>query len=83
MEQVEITCSGVDYRSKAHWTKIEKLQVDFESLNIKKQDAAKFNENRMEIQGMLDDVNKDLDAQKSSIKTIEHFIDKYIPIRVQ
>ena len=36
MENVEITSSGVDYRSKAHWSKIEKLEVDVQDLYLKK-----------------------------------------------
>ena len=37
----------------------------------------------MQIQGQFDDINKDLDVQLNKIKTMEHFIDKYIPIRIQ
>jgi len=37
----------------------------------------------MQIQGEFDLINKDLDVQLNKIKSMEHFIDKYIPIRVQ
>ena len=36
----------------------------------------------MQIQTNFDEVNNDLDVQLNKIKTMEHFIDKYIPIRV-
>ena len=37
----------------------------------------------MMIQSQFDACNNDLDAHLNKIKTMEHFIDKYIPIRVQ
>ena len=37
----------------------------------------------MQIQGQFDRIHNDLDGQLNKIKTMEHFIDKYIPIRVQ
>ena len=37
----------------------------------------------MEIEGLFEQVHKDLDKGKNSIKTMEHFIDKYMPIRIQ
>ena len=37
----------------------------------------------MEIEGLFEQVHKDLDQSKNSIKTMEHFIDKYMPIRIQ
>ena len=37
----------------------------------------------MQIQGQFDTINENLDSQLNKIKTMEHFIDKYIPIRVQ
>ena len=37
----------------------------------------------MQIQSDFDSVHDDLDNHLNKIKTMEHFIDKYIPIRVQ
>ena len=37
----------------------------------------------MQIQHQFDSINNDLDVQLNKIKSMEHFIDKYVPIRVQ
>ena len=37
----------------------------------------------MEIQRELDTINKEIDKNENNIRKMEHFIDKYIPIRVQ
>lgn len=36
----------------------------------------------MQKQSQFDEINNDLDVQLNKLKTMEHFIDKYIPIRV-
>ena len=37
----------------------------------------------MQIQTQFDEINVQLDNQLNKIKTVMHFIDKYIPIRIQ
>ena len=32
---------------------------------------------------MFEDINDQIDVQKNKLMTMEHFIDKYIPIRIQ
>jgi hypothetical protein len=32
---------------------------------------------------MFEDINDQIDEQKNKLMTMEHFIDKYIPIRIQ
>ena len=48
-----------------------------------KQDKANFNEQRIEIQNIFGTINDSLDTNKNKIMTMEHFIDKYVPIRIQ
>jgi len=37
----------------------------------------------MQIQSQFDEINLNADKHLNQIKTMEHFIDKYIPIRIQ
>lgn len=47
-----------------------------------KQDKENFNEQRLEIQSMLDKLFGEMDGNRNKLMTMEHFIDKYVPIRI-
>ena len=49
----------------------------------KKQDKATFLESNSSFKTMFEEVHKDIDKQKNLISTMEHFIDKYLPIQIQ
>ena len=70
-------------RTNEHSKRLEVLRVNVDKLKETKQDKSNFQEQKMQIQGQFDTVNKSLDEQLNKIKTMEHFIDKYIPIRIQ
>ena len=73
----------LEERTKSHTKSIETLNILTANLKESKQEKANFQEQKMQIQSQFDAVHNDLDAHLNKIKTMEHFIDKYIPIRVQ
>ena len=73
----------LEERTKSHTKSIEALNILTANLKESKQDKSNFQEQKMQIQSQFDAVHNDLDAHINKIKTMEHFIDKYIPIRVQ
>ena len=73
----------IDTRTKDLAKDIKVLQKTTETMKVTKQDKSNFQEQRQLIQGQFDDINNDTDTLKQKMSTMEHFIDKYIPIRVQ
>ena len=73
----------IDTRTKDLAKDIKVLQKTTETMKVTKQDRSNFQEQRQLIQGQFDDINNDTDTLKQKMSTMEHFIDKYIPIRVQ
>ena len=70
-------------RTDAMNQKIDQLLSDVSNMKENKQDKENFWEQRLEIQSQLDIVNADLDKKANQIGNLEHFIDKYVPIRIQ
>jgi len=46
-------------------------------------DLSAFEQQRLDIESQISKVNADLDRKQSAILNIEHFMDRYIPIRIQ
>jgi hypothetical protein len=63
--------------------RLEQLAKDISSLDSRKQDKGDSNEQRLAIQKMLDVHTDEMDANTVKILNMEHFIDKYVPIRIQ
>ena len=70
-------------RTKEHGEWIRQLRLDVSKLTELKQDKSNFQEQQMRIKEQFDIVNLDIDTNKNNIKKMEHFIDKYTPIRTQ
>ena len=83
MHSLETINTMLNERTTAHAKSLEQLRTVTDMLKETKQDKSNFMEQKMQIQGQFDEDNADLDIQLNKIKTMEHFIDKYIPIRVQ
>lgn len=60
----------------------EQLTQDVRLMQQTKQDKENFNEQRLEIQSMLDKLFGQMDGNRNKLMTMEHFIDKYVPIRI-
>ena len=73
----------LDKRTQDHSKLIHQVRTSNAQLKEEKQDKASFHDQRMEIQRELDTINKEIDKNENNIRKMEHFIDKYIPIRVQ
>ena len=59
------------------------MQYDVSDLGFQKQDKANFSLILQELNGKFDEMNNDLDEKENKLRTIENFIDRYIPIRMQ
>lgn len=81
--QLESVNKMLDGRTAEQSKHLERLQIMADNLTKTKQDKSNFYEQKNQIQGQFDEVNKDLDVLLNKIKTMEHFINKYIPIRIQ
>ena len=56
-----------------------KLGLDLQSTKLA---TSQYITQSEEIQNQLSQINKDLDAKQSAIKSIESFTDRYIPVRI-
>ena len=83
LASVENTNQMLEERSTSHSKTIERLRVLADNLKETKQDKSNWMEQKLQIQGQFDEINKDIDILLNKTKTMEHFIDKYIPIRIQ
>lgn len=54
-----------------------------QTLQEQKVEISAFEYQRLDIEKQLSTVNSDLDKKQSQILNIEHFMDRYIPIRIQ
>ena len=82
MLSLENVNSMLNDRTNQHAKSLEALKVVSDHLKETKQDKSNFMEQKMQIQSQFDEINADLDVQLNKLKTMEHFIDKYIPIRI-
>ena len=80
---LQSTNKMIDDRTKEQGELITQLRIKVGNLIETKQDKSNFQEQKMQIQNDFDQIHKDQDIQLNKIKSMEHFIDKYIPIRVQ
>jgi uncharacterized protein YlxP (DUF503 family) len=59
------------------------LITELKKLYIQKEDKKGVQDNFDVIQVLIDKIHADLDKKESKLQTVERFIDRYVPIRIQ
>lgn len=62
---------------------IEALTQDVRNVQKTKEDKTVFHEQKLEVQSIINRLLDSQDENKNKLMTMEHFIDKYVPIRIQ
>jgi len=63
--------------------RVNNLTTNLKKIEIQKVDATNSKEELDIIHERIDKIHNDLDKKESKIQTVERFIDRYVPIRIQ
>jgi len=63
--------------------KVNNITTELQKLNIQKEDKKGVQESFDIIQTTIDKIHADLDKKEGKLQTVERFIDRYVPIRIQ
>lgn len=81
--EIKVANEGFDQRINANKDKCLSLLNYCDNLKETKVNCSDYELRQKEIWEQLMKNNNNLDSQITQLKTIEHFIDRYTPIRVQ
>ena len=70
-------------KSHTQQSRIDRLVADVGGLAISKEDASAAQGTVERLEKALKVITTDLDKKQNKIQTVEQFIDRYIPIRIQ